>query len=362
MQNINPSRKTVLGTIGVALAYYHKHYGDAHGLGGRITDMATKAYSFRFKLVHFAVLALFVFINFIKWAIFGRLTANEVSILKSKAGYTAWEFVFGLLVFYNSTSNFFDIQGEAFKYACLFLCVLLVKCFHYLTAERVRTLYCSPEILQAAFAGKHIHLRLALGLSLILLIEGLLTFQYFQDIIMKNHSSENVLVTLFGFEIMKQSPLTIVTLLKFTLDLIESKKESSQRESFKKRKLRVLYVAEFILNALRFAMSCIFTLIFMYYYTFPLHTVLSSYDSLKVAVMKTRNLIEFRKKELMIQRLKNPTKDALEQKCIICYEELSAGSVENVRTVGPCGHGFHLDCLLQWLEFSPSCPVCRKKI
>lgn len=362
MPNINPSRKTVLGTVGAALAFYHKNYGDAHGLGGRVTDMVNVAYSFKFKFTHFIVLAAFVFANFVKWAIFGKLTDNEVRILKNKAGYTAWEFVFGLLVFYNTTPSFFDIQREVLKYGCLFFCVLLVKYFHYLTADRVHTLYCSPQVIQAAFAGKHIHLRLALGLLLILLVEGLLIFQYFQDIIMKNHLSENVLVTVFGFEIMNQSPLTVITLLQFILDLIESKRGYSDSEYFKKRKLRLMFVADFILNVLRFVMSCIFTLIFMYYYTFPVHTIPSSYDSLKVAVLKTRNLVNFRKKELMIQRLQNPTKETLEQKCIICYEELSVPTSDSIKRVQPCGHGFHLGCLIQWLEFSPSCPVCRKKI
>ncbi|QWU88994.1 hypothetical protein CA3LBN_003317 [Candidozyma haemuli] len=362
MPNINASRKKVLGTLGAALALYHKNYGDAHGLGGRVTDLVNMGYSFKFKFTHFVVLAALVFANFVKWAIFGKLTANEVKILKNKAGYTAWEFFFGLLVFYNTSPSFFDIQREVLKYALLFFCVLLVKYFHYLTADRVHTLYYSPQAIRAAFNGKHVHLRLAVGLLLILLVEGLLIFQYFQDIIMKNHSSENVLVTIFGFEIMNQSPLTVVTLLQFILDSIESKKAYSNYTAFKERKLRLMFVAEFILNVLRFGMSCIFTLIFMYYYTFPVHTIPSSYDSLKVAVIKTRNLVNFRKKELMIQRLQNPTSETLEQKCIICYEELSVPTSDTIKRVQPCGHGFHLGCLLQWIDFSPSCPVCRKRI
>lgn len=351
------SRKTVLGSLGAALALYHKNYG-----GGRLSDFVNATYSFKFKFTHFVVIAVFVFANFVKWAIFGKLTASEVRILKNKAGYTAWEFVFGLLVFYNTTSSFFDIQKEVLKYALLFFCVLLVKYFHYLTSDRVHTLYCNPEVIQATFTGRHIQLRLVLGILLILLIEGLLIFQYFQDIIMKNHLSENVLVTIFGFEIINQSPLTVVTLLQFILNLIESKKGPQNLEAFKKRKLRIMFVAEFILNVLRFVMSCIFTLIFMYYYTFPIHTIPSSYDSLKVAVIKTRNLVNFRKKELMIQRLQKPTKATLKHKCIICYEDLAMTPVTNVRRVQPCGHGFHLDCLLRWLELSPTCPVCRKKI
>nr|GMD39809.1 E3 ubiquitin-protein ligase RNF181 [Ipomoea batatas] len=46
--------------------------------------------------------------------------------------------------------------------------------------------------------------------------------------------------------------------------------------------------------------------------------------------------------------------------CVICLEELTAGRDVAVM---PCGHhSFHDDCLSSWLQRSPSCPLCRRKI
>ena len=45
--------------------------------------------------------------------------------------------------------------------------------------------------------------------------------------------------------------------------------------------------------------------------------------------------------------------------CSICYDEFAVG--EKVREV-PCGHRFHNECLLGWLERSGCCPFCRKEV
>nr|GMD47983.1 E3 ubiquitin-protein ligase Praja-2-like [Ipomoea batatas]GME18374.1 E3 ubiquitin-protein ligase Praja-2-like [Ipomoea batatas] len=46
--------------------------------------------------------------------------------------------------------------------------------------------------------------------------------------------------------------------------------------------------------------------------------------------------------------------------CVICLEELTAGRDVAVM---PCSHhSFHDDCLSSWLERSPSCPLCRRKM
>nr|GLL46940.1 E3 ubiquitin-protein ligase At1g63170-like [Ipomoea trifida] len=46
--------------------------------------------------------------------------------------------------------------------------------------------------------------------------------------------------------------------------------------------------------------------------------------------------------------------------CVICLEELTAGRDVAVM---PCNHhSFHDHCLSSWLQRSPSCPLCRRKI
>ncbi|KAJ6289188.1 hypothetical protein OIU76_025067 [Salix suchowensis] len=42
--------------------------------------------------------------------------------------------------------------------------------------------------------------------------------------------------------------------------------------------------------------------------------------------------------------------------CAVCMEEISAGS-EAIRM--PCSHVYHSDCIVQWLQTSHLCPLCR---
>ncbi|XP_040380359.1 RING-H2 finger protein ATL66-like [Oryza brachyantha] len=43
--------------------------------------------------------------------------------------------------------------------------------------------------------------------------------------------------------------------------------------------------------------------------------------------------------------------------CSICISALVVG--EKVKTLPPCGHCFHPDCVDAWLRSQPSCPLCR---
>lgn len=309
-------------------------------------------------------MALFVLANFIKWVIFGRLTPSEVRILREKAGYTAWEFVSGFLVFYTITDSFADVLYEAVKFAGLFLCVWLVKCFHYLTADRVQSIYNRPEDAAGGVYGLHVYLRLGVGLLLLNLVDGLLIYKYFYDVILQKYVQHNILLAIFGCEILNHCPLTLSTSLQWMLNAYEVKVVSKcgDREKWKRRKLWITCVAEFFFTLARFAILCAFSLLFMYYYTFPVHMVPSSYASLKAAVYKTRSLVDFRKRELMLQKLYCPKEAVADQTCIICFEEFALVPLEQIRCIPTCGHAFHDECLQLWLDYSPSCPICRKKI
>merc|ERR1719502_1188292 len=43
--------------------------------------------------------------------------------------------------------------------------------------------------------------------------------------------------------------------------------------------------------------------------------------------------------------------------CSVCQETFACGE-KNVKKL-PCGHLFHKDCILPWLEQHNTCPVCR---
>jgi len=51
------------------------------------------------------------------------------------------------------------------------------------------------------------------------------------------------------------------------------------------------------------------------------------------------------------EELKNQTK------CPVCLVSFDAVVIEM-----PCGHSFHSDCLLPWLQKTNSCPLCRHEL
>ncbi|XP_073317862.1 RING-H2 finger protein ATL79-like [Primulina huaijiensis] len=48
-----------------------------------------------------------------------------------------------------------------------------------------------------------------------------------------------------------------------------------------------------------------------------------------------------------------------EMECIICLTEFEIG--EKLRVLEDCKHGFHVNCIQQWLLLHSSCPTCRTK-
>ncbi|KAK4578177.1 hypothetical protein RGQ29_028354 [Quercus rubra] len=47
----------------------------------------------------------------------------------------------------------------------------------------------------------------------------------------------------------------------------------------------------------------------------------------------------------------------VEVECAICLSEFVEG--EGIRVLGRCNHGFHVNCIQQWLSSHTSCPTCR---
>lgn len=246
-----------------------------------------------------------------------------------------------------------EMSTELGKFAALFVCVWSVKCFHYLAAERSYSATTLSE-----------HWRMCFGILLLHLVDGLLIYKYFYDVIVQNYLQHNVLITVFGFEIITQYPMTLSTSVHVLANLYEDKVirscEAADQKEWKRKKLSITFTAEFVLYLARFATCCIYSVIFMYYYTYPVYVAPASYTSLKGAVTKTRLFIDFRKKELAVLRLRHFSGPAdMSQICIICYDDIKR---EESRLIPSCSHTFHHECLRRWLDYLACCPICRSKL
>lgn len=281
----------------------------------------------------------------IKWLLFGKLTPTEIERVRNKVGYTLWEFTIGFMIFYIKCFSFDMtlIRHELYKYAGLFLCVLLLKSFHYLSQERVLRVYENVNV-------KYVTTRFSIGLVLLNLIDGMLVFRFFYEIFSKYTVSfkDNILLSIFGFEILKVLPLIISTSLKFILNYCEHHNKMSVDT-----KDRYFNILDFLVNLIRFCMVCVFSIIFLYFHTFPFHILPSSYDTFRLLIDVTRSLIKKKRKRMVLKKLR--VVKGTDERCVVCFEILE----EDVREFGECRHMFHNDCLSSWFDYGWSCPTCR---
>lgn len=329
-----------------------------------ILILGEKISTFNFQVKHACVLGILIFVNLLKYLVFGTLTELELLILSSKTGHTIWEFVTGFLVFYSSAEIDHNIPMEALKYGGLFICVLLVKFFGFLIADRVHKLYFAlPN--PAAGGIKYGYLRLGFGIVILNFINLLLLYKFVNDVMWEGLGSRNVLIAIFGSEVLNHCPSTISTSFIYVLNCYETLiflgRGLSAKKHWRRKKLGYIYALEFLLSLMRLGMTTIFSLCFLYYYTLPFHSMPSSYLTLKVTVAKARVLVDLLKRDILLHKLKIP-ESVLHNNCIICYEDLQSFDLSEVRYIASCEHSFHYSCIKRWLKVSPTCPVCRQKV
>ncbi|PRQ53969.1 putative transcription factor C2H2 family [Rosa chinensis] len=67
-----------------------------------------------------------------------------------------------------------------------------------------------------------------------------------------------------------------------------------------------------------------------------------------------------------IMSLQKVRTDSLEEEtikqnpsCAICINDFTEAGVDQLITLLPCAHHYHLDCIVPWLKTSHLCPLCR---
>lgn len=301
-------------------------------------------------------------LNILKYLVFGTLSDEELRILSSRTGHTIWEFVTGFLVFHLSAETGQSTLHEALKYGGLFFCVLLVKFYGFLIAERVHKLYSLGPSNAAGSIG-YGYLRLSFGIVSLNVINLLLLLKFVGDVILHRTTRQNVLAAIFGFEVLDHCSTTVSTSFTFALNCYETSafqvSEPEVIKQWRRRKLGYIYAVGFFLSLIRFGVTTVFSLFFLYHYTFPFHSMPSSYMTFKITVAKARALVDLLKRNIILHKLKVPTNPRVGT-CIVCYENLLLTPPSELRFIAHCQHSFHESCLRKWLRISPTCPICRQ--
>jgi len=309
-----------------------------------------------FGLLNFLLICVLLIPKFLRWVAFGSLNEYEIKTIKEKFNYTMFEFVLGLVILRNVDGENLKTKGFI-KYASLFICVVLLKSFHYLSAIRVKTFINNNGLIPGdnrSIFNKQ-SLKLILGMFMLTLIDFLLIYKFTND-------HHNTLSIIFGFEILNLFPLILLSLFKFTTSIYFL---GFGKQSILKSKI----ILEFLINLARFSLFLIYLWFFNLHFTFPVHILPSSYKCFRLLLSKTKSLIAYKRNELQFKKLNVSLKKVklkevdLETDYCFCLEEFNNDDEEvNDLRILCCKHIFHYECLKWWLIKSKTCPICREEV
>lgn len=288
---------------------------------------------------------------------FGRLRAIETEHLYERAWYAVTETCLAMTIFRDE----FDSRFFVF-----FTALLLLKIFHWLSADRIEYMEQTPEV-----AWKF-HIRMGSCVSLLLLVDFWLVKVCLSNIFARG---PNVMIMFaFEFTILASSALGVAG--KYALNLAEARRRAT--EPWDNKSLYVFYL-ELVCDFFKLVTYLAFFATILTFYGLPLHIIRDLYVTLRSFTSKCANFMRFRRAtQNMDAQYPDATVAELEatgdQTCIVCRDDMIHASAQptgdDQPALGPldkpkklpCGHILHLRCLRSWLERQQSCPMCRRPV
>ena len=232
-----------------------------------------------------------------------------------------------------------------FSFATGFLCLLIVKSFHWIFKDRVDLME------QTSNTGRVFMLRLLTALSLLVFVDVLNLGFSVRNFLEKGPSISILFATEYAI-LMIHLGHNITKMLCTIIDLSD---ENSWED-----KSTYLFYAELITDALKLMVYLGFFTLVTRFYGLPIHIIRDLYFTVKSFVTRIRDLIRYKTAVKNLQsKYPDATPEELESSgkiCIICRDEMSTAKKL------PCGHFFHLSCLKSWIERQQVCPTCRRPI
>ncbi|CAB0016892.1 unnamed protein product [Nesidiocoris tenuis] len=267
---------------------------------------------------------------------FGELRPIESERLADNLWYALTETCLAFTIF----------RGESGPgFAFLFIVLIFMKTFHWLTDERVDLAERSLVV------SKLYHTRMICALMALSAIDSSFILYSIQHTMKHGPSVQIVL----GFEYSILFIMLMENFIKYVMYL-HGLFEMSTVEC---RTILQMYVAV-VMSSLKVVLYCIFFVLMVQIFTFPLFVLRPMYFTLKAFKKCVSNVLQSRRALKYLNELyPNATEADLgaPDPCIICREELSMESKKL-----PCNHVFHTACLRAWFQRQQKCPVCRFSI
>ncbi|KAF7487945.1 E3 ubiquitin-protein ligase synoviolin [Sarcoptes scabiei] len=270
---------------------------------------------------------------------FGQLRTAEVEHLIERSWYAVTETCLAFTVFRDDLSP---------KFVALFTLLLFLKCFHWLTDDRVDYMERSPNI------SMFFHIRVVSLLILLGILDIVFVYFAYQRTMTKGASVQLV----FGFEYAILFAVILNITMKYILHLIDLHNDAPWED-----KAIYLLHTELIMGFLKLTCYLIFVYIMMKIHTFPLFVIRPMYLALRNLKKALNDVIMSRRAiRYMNQYYPDATSQDIENFdniCIICRENMSGnGTCKKL----PCNHIFHTSCLRSWFQRQQTCPTCRMNI
>jgi len=289
-------------------------------------------------LGNMALVFTMLFGHTIRLIFLGSLREIEIEHLWEKVSGTLMDTLLMVTIFREEISS---------KSAAMFVFMVLVKIFHWLSQDRVDYIQQTPVL------GRGAYLRI-FSLMVTLLVTDLLVLRYCISQILSVGVS---ILVLFWFEYTLLVLTINATIVRFFLNVYDMRHAGR----WEAKGAVVLYL-DFITDMIKLSIYLAFFSITLHYYGMPLHiirplflTIFSfrkRFQELRQYHRATRNLNERFPDATEVELAEGDTM------CVICREEMTLGHAKRLL----CGHILHPHCLRSWMERQQSCPKCRMTV
>ncbi|VDP01471.1 unnamed protein product [Soboliphyme baturini] len=257
--------------------------------------------------------------------LFGHLRSSESEHLTERAWYAVTEMCLAFTLFRDDFSPRFVSQ---------FTQLLFLKCFHWLSEDRVDYMERSP-VITVLF-----HVRMMILVGLMSAIDSYYVSHAYFVTLSKGASVQIV----FGFEYAILLTVVFHISIKYILHSIDLRNVHPWEN-----KAGYLLYCELVIECCRVILYSVFIAVMMNLHTFPLFSIRPMYLALKSMKKAVSDVILSRRAIRYMNTLyPDATLEELQQSdnvCIICREEMTTGAKKL-----PCNHIFHVSCLRSWFQ------------
>lgn len=315
-------------------------------------------------LANFALFNAICFGIVFKKIFFGQLRAIEYEHLFERLWMFLTESLLALTIFRDDFSA---------PFALMYGLLLFLKCFHWITADRVDYMDQIPPPGPPAL----FHVRISFVIFILSLLD-LALVTYSLDTILVDGVSAMVL---FASEFMILLASISGTSARYLVGLIDLRRARGRADapSWEEKSMYLFYV-DLAVDFVKLLTYLSFFAVILLHYGLPLHILRDVYMTLRSFLSRCGDLVRYRRATRDMDALyPNATSEEMERlgdrTCIICREEMvprvpgqpaeaqadGGGPNETPKKLA-CGHVFHFHCLRSWLERQQSCPTCRRDV